>query len=266
MHSLSGGTGSGLGSRLTEDIRTHFGKHFILSVCVAPFSGGEMPLQHYNSLLSLSFLQEFSDGILLYQNDDVLHALSSHSRSASINATASASATTSAAAAASASSHAKSPPTVRLPTMNAYIANSLMGVMSPIDVLSYYHTNTSKGLYCKTLSIDRSIALKGFDMSDFIVANCPLPTAKFVECYTTAGLTESSSNKAAIELSQWNTISDVLYRSVPRSDRNLKACTAISYQFNVRGDSDSKASFMKEVCHRTSTIITRIECDSSRLT
>lgn len=76
MHSLSGGTGSGCGSKLLEELRNEFGaKKYIFTQSVAPFSSGELPLQHYNNLLCLSHLHEFSDAILLFQNDDVLELI-----------------------------------------------------------------------------------------------------------------------------------------------------------------------------------------------
>nr|XP_033787772.1 tubulin delta chain-like isoform X2 [Geotrypetes seraphini] len=57
LHSLCGGTGSGLGARLCETIRDEYPLGYILSVTVAPHQTGESPLQNYNSLLSLSWLQ-----------------------------------------------------------------------------------------------------------------------------------------------------------------------------------------------------------------
>uniref|UniRef100_A0ABM5GMJ5 Tubulin delta chain n=1 Tax=Pogona vitticeps TaxID=103695 RepID=A0ABM5GMJ5_9SAUR len=72
FHSLSGGTGAGLSSRLCEAIREEYPLGRILSVSVAPHQSGESPLQHYNALLGLSWLQRYADGILLFQNDEVL--------------------------------------------------------------------------------------------------------------------------------------------------------------------------------------------------
>ena len=72
MHSLSGGTGSGCGSKLIEQLRDDYGaKKYVFTQSVAPFSCGELPLQHYNNVLCLSHLHEFVDGICLFQNDDV---------------------------------------------------------------------------------------------------------------------------------------------------------------------------------------------------
>ena len=58
VHSLTGGTGSGLGSRLVESLRGAYPLAHVMSVAVSPHSSGDSPLQHYNSLLSLSSLQQ----------------------------------------------------------------------------------------------------------------------------------------------------------------------------------------------------------------
>ena len=57
VHSLTGGTGSGLGSCLIETLRDAYPLAHVMSVSVLPHSAGDSPLQHYNSLLSLSTLQ-----------------------------------------------------------------------------------------------------------------------------------------------------------------------------------------------------------------
>ncbi|KAL5008452.1 hypothetical protein ScPMuIL_014033 [Solemya velum] len=87
MHSLSGGTGSGLGSRICEDVRDSYPLSHLMSCAVAPCASGESPLQHYNSLLTLSCLQRNTDGIVLIHNDDVISRLqksASASRSVSL--------------------------------------------------------------------------------------------------------------------------------------------------------------------------------------
>ena len=92
---------SGLGSHLLELLRDEYEMAHLMNCVVAPHVSGESPLQHYNSLLCLSWLQRFvpyvttrcslltwfpvhtcavlahcfvgrySDCILLYQNDEV---------------------------------------------------------------------------------------------------------------------------------------------------------------------------------------------------
>ena len=72
MHSLSGGTGSGLGSRLIEALREEYGLCHLMSCAFAPHMSGESPLQHYNSLLTLATLQRYSL-YLIYNKDTMNH-------------------------------------------------------------------------------------------------------------------------------------------------------------------------------------------------
>ena len=55
-----------------ETIRDAFPIQYIFNVAITPFSSGETPLQYYNSLLSLPYLQEYSDCVLLLHNDMLL--------------------------------------------------------------------------------------------------------------------------------------------------------------------------------------------------
>ncbi|KAJ3090011.1 hypothetical protein HK100_007576, partial [Physocladia obscura] len=76
FQSIAGGTGSGLGSRLTEDIRDVYPKRYIWNCAISPFTSGETALQHYNSTLSIARLQEHSDMISIFSNDLLLNAIS----------------------------------------------------------------------------------------------------------------------------------------------------------------------------------------------
>ena len=59
MHSLVGGTGGGLGCAILQSLRDEFGNCHMTSITVTPFVSGEIPLQHYNALLTLAWLQRF---------------------------------------------------------------------------------------------------------------------------------------------------------------------------------------------------------------
>jgi hypothetical protein len=72
VHSLGGGTGSGLGSRLLEAVRDEWPAAALCDAVVAPFSGGDTPTQHYNTVLALSAAQRCADAVLFFGNDDVL--------------------------------------------------------------------------------------------------------------------------------------------------------------------------------------------------
>ncbi len=73
--SLAGGTGSGLGAHVVESLRDEFSaKAPMINVAIWPYSTGEVILQNYNVLLTLSSLLSHSDGILPIYNDDLLSA------------------------------------------------------------------------------------------------------------------------------------------------------------------------------------------------
>lgn len=76
ISSISGGTGSGLGSRVLELLRDSYPKCLHNSLVVFPSFTGDSPLSEYNSLLSLSYLQTHADSVVYYQNDRVYRILS----------------------------------------------------------------------------------------------------------------------------------------------------------------------------------------------
>lgn len=74
-HSLGGGTGSGLGSRLLLELRDRHPKHHLLSACAAPFGPGELPLAAYNAMLALASLHETADGVFYFDNAGLMRSL-----------------------------------------------------------------------------------------------------------------------------------------------------------------------------------------------
>ncbi|XP_077997628.1 tubulin delta chain-like [Glandiceps talaboti] len=111
LHSMSGGTGSGLGSRLCEALRDDYQMPYLMSIVVAPHSLGESPLQHYNSLLCLAWLQRYTDCVMLFQNDDVLYRLKRMAKKTDLAS-------------------------ISMSDMNQHIAACLSGVFLPINTLT----------------------------------------------------------------------------------------------------------------------------------
>ena len=72
MQSLAGGTGSGLGARLAQLLKDDFQSSFLLNHCVWPYESGEVIVQNYNTLLTLSHLHDCSDGIIVTENESLL--------------------------------------------------------------------------------------------------------------------------------------------------------------------------------------------------
>ncbi|KAI5106096.1 tubulin delta chain [Silurus meridionalis] len=146
LHSLSGGTGSGFGSRLCEDIREEFPVGHILTMSVVPHQSGESPLQHYNTLLSLAALHRSTDGILLFHNDHVLSQAGfqqkSHAGFGAVSC---------------------GFPQSTLSAMNAHITSCMAGLLMPLRSLT---TGSGQGLGIEPWELVRSV--------------CPVPTAKLL--------------------------------------------------------------------------------------
>ena len=57
------------GTYLSEALRQQYPAAFILNVVVWPYDFGEVCVQHYNSVLTLSHLCKASDGVLVLENE-----------------------------------------------------------------------------------------------------------------------------------------------------------------------------------------------------
>ncbi|KAG0425424.1 hypothetical protein HPB47_027402 [Ixodes persulcatus] len=76
LMSLGGGTGSGLGTKVTEALSQDYPNTPLVNTVVRPFSSGEVAVQAYNAVLSLSHLQDSSDALILLNNDGLHHVAS----------------------------------------------------------------------------------------------------------------------------------------------------------------------------------------------
>ncbi|GFN75301.1 tubulin delta chain [Plakobranchus ocellatus] len=139
-HSLSGGTGSGLGARVTESLRDYYPSSHILSCVVAPCASGESPLQNFNALLALHHFQMFTDAIILLNNDFYLSYLNKR--------------------------HEDSPTyseQVSFKNVNEIMANALCGIFLPTE----------------TLSVKKETSI-GQEPWELVRNTAPLPSAKFI--------------------------------------------------------------------------------------
>ncbi|XP_063002433.1 tubulin delta chain [Elgaria multicarinata webbii] len=74
--SMAGGTGSGLGAFVTAGLRDAYPTSFLLNDVIWPYGTGEVIVQNYNSVLTLSHLYQSSDALLVHEND-ALHKICS---------------------------------------------------------------------------------------------------------------------------------------------------------------------------------------------
>ena len=71
MQSMAGGTGAGLGARVAEALRDEYPTATLMNHCVWPYESGEVIVQAYNTLLTLSSLLDSSDGVTVVQNEEL---------------------------------------------------------------------------------------------------------------------------------------------------------------------------------------------------
>uniref|UniRef100_A0A3Q2E7M6 Tubulin delta chain n=1 Tax=Cyprinodon variegatus TaxID=28743 RepID=A0A3Q2E7M6_CYPVA len=69
--SVAGGTGSGVGTFVTQCLRDAYPSSFVLNHLTWPYGTGEVIVQNYNSVLTLAHLYQLSDAILVHENDTV---------------------------------------------------------------------------------------------------------------------------------------------------------------------------------------------------
>eukprot|EP01051_Picozoa_sp_SAG22_P011529 SAG22_NODE_1118_length_5518_cov_1.906994_4_plen_581_part_00 len=69
MHSLAGGTGSGVGAYFTEQLRDEYPTGWLLNHVVWPYESGEVIVQHYNALLTLASVSQAADGVVYFENE-----------------------------------------------------------------------------------------------------------------------------------------------------------------------------------------------------
>lgn len=75
---MAGGTGSGVGSRVIQAIRDEYGtSNPIIAHAIWPYASGEVVVQNYNTLLTLSALNNSSDGIIFHRNSIINDLLQS---------------------------------------------------------------------------------------------------------------------------------------------------------------------------------------------
>lgn len=69
-HSIAGGTGSGFGSMLLEQIKSDFPKQYLQTFSIFPNNeeSSDVVVQPYNSILTLDRLTEFADSIIVMDN------------------------------------------------------------------------------------------------------------------------------------------------------------------------------------------------------
>lgn len=69
IHSVAGGTGSGLGTHITEAVCDEYPDVTRLNIAITPYHFGEVVVQHYNTVLSLAKISSTSHAVLTFENE-----------------------------------------------------------------------------------------------------------------------------------------------------------------------------------------------------
>lgn len=69
LQSIAGGTGSGVGCLVAEEIKLLYPRATLLHSVVWPFDSGEVVTQWYNIMMAMSVLRETADGVFIAYND-----------------------------------------------------------------------------------------------------------------------------------------------------------------------------------------------------
>lgn len=71
LMSVAGGTGSGVGTKMTEVLNDAYPSSVVANQIIWPYSSGEVIVQDYNTVLTTAHLQKASDIVLLMHNDQL---------------------------------------------------------------------------------------------------------------------------------------------------------------------------------------------------
>lgn len=109
-HSLGGGTGAGMGSAIVERLRREYPSALLASVAVAPDMESGPAAQSLNVALSMQWLHEYADAVLLWRNGELAAAARRAAKRGGTNA---------------------NDAGLTMARMNAHVAAPLLGLLAP---------------------------------------------------------------------------------------------------------------------------------------
>jgi hypothetical protein len=232
LHSVAGGTGSGLTSRLLEELRDAYPRIFLTTVAIAPFRRGDTPLQHYNTALSLRYLQEFADAIVYRGNDDALRAATPT--------------TTKTTAAPPTDAYNKSDSSSRqqpgdgggatTAMMNNIMARDLAGVFFPTRPVPLHNDPNPVDFQAAAGGVGSCGPVRPFDTAALVANVCPMPSVKFLDVRSTCSIGTTISSSGGLGRDRgWDELTRQLSRTVPRHDIENGIIRSLASQVIVRG-------------------------------
>lgn len=183
LHSVAGGTGSGLGSRLIMELRDQYPEATLGTASIAPFQTGETALQHLNLSLTLNALLEFSDCCFWFSNDEMRSASKAAASSSSSSATSTKSST-------SRSSSSTAPMTTAYDQVNRLIAGSLLSMITPVGCSDRWTSTTTSSMSWWARP----------SLHSLVSTCCPIPQVPVLQ------IVNSDLDRSATLSQQWNSL------------------------------------------------------------
>ena len=157
LMSVAGGTGSGVGAKVTETLSDFYPHSVITNQIVWPYSSGEVIVQDYNTVLTAAHLQKASDVVFLMHNDQ-LHKVCSKLL------------------------HMKK---ISFTDINQVVCHSLAGLLQPavrFEHLKEFTTKTSSEYHAKShqSSVFDPLLYSQCSLSELQTHLCPRKDYKFV--------------------------------------------------------------------------------------
>ena len=226
-HSVGGGTGSGLGTKIAETLRDTYAKGNILTISILPDLTTESPLLNYNTLFSTSCLSDIVDGQILFKNNDVLssmnYLLNGKGNRTSGNIT----------------------NMFQMEDINSYIARTLSDVLFPQDIIDtdFYTAHLDK------------VSRKPFDLGSFLSTLCPIWDLKLLNIYSSC---PAMPRKRNTEAREWRSVLDTFVNIVPKFDDTRQRIKTIStYTYLNKKKHVVKISSTKSSKRKSNNIIRR---------
>ncbi|KAI8911374.1 Tubulin/FtsZ family, GTPase domain-containing protein [Powellomyces hirtus] len=200
LHSVAGGTGSGLGSRMAEELRDAYPKNYLMTYAVTPFLAGDTALQHYNSLLSLGWMQRYSDMIGIFSNDSVMNIVTRQHGLTGAKAT-----------------------PVTLDNLNEYIANCIAGLVLPVTPV-----RSANG------KLEYKATPAPCDIWSMISDMTPMPSCKLTSFSSSTVVSGVAASKRTAAVIGWDDLRTNMTRNMPSLLSGIKR-RSISARIQARG-------------------------------
>ncbi|TPX55458.1 hypothetical protein PhCBS80983_g05292 [Powellomyces hirtus] len=185
---------------MAEELRDAYPKNYLMTYAVTPFLAGDTALQHYNSLLSLGWMQRYSDMIGIFSNDSVMNIVTRQHGLTGAKAT-----------------------PVTLDNLNEYIANCIAGLVLPVTPV-----RSANG------KLEYKATPAPCDIWSMISDMTPMPSCKLTSFSSSTVVSGVAASKRTAAVIGWDDLRTNMTRNMPSLLTGIKR-RSISARIQARG-------------------------------